>query len=127
MGVYRQTGNVEGVAEHDIGGLAPHPRQFHQRIKIGRDFAAVVGTQNCRGGLNIGCLGAEEPGGLDEAFKIRAIGTREVRGGRVGPEECRGDLIDPHIGALGREHRRHKELEGRRKIELAVGIGVGLL
>src|SRR5690349_15159047 len=41
MGIHRDTGDAEGVAEHHVRRLATHPRQRDQVLQASRDLAAV--------------------------------------------------------------------------------------
>ena len=63
-------GEVEGVAEDDIGGLSAHSGQLVQVLHGLRHLSAVIPDQS-RGATADGFgLGAEEAGGADQAFQL---------------------------------------------------------
>ena len=45
VGVGGDPGDTESVPEHDVGGLAPHPGQFHQLVEAFWHPAVVVGNE----------------------------------------------------------------------------------
>ncbi len=50
---------VEGIAQHDIGGLSSDSRKGHQRIHIRGNDSAVESNQLDAGGLDVLCLVSE--------------------------------------------------------------------
>ena len=119
-------GDAEGVAEHDVGGLAPDARQRDQVLEPAGHLTVVALDQRlAQPDQRVG-LGPEEPGGLDHRLELGAVGGGVVGGGAVRREQRRRDHVDPGVGALGGQDGRDQQLERRGEVQLAVGVGVGL-
>ena len=118
MGVDREPGNAEGDAQHDVGGLPPHPRQGDEVLHPGRYLAVEPLDQGGAGGDDGFRLGAEEPGGLDQGFDRPRIGVGQRRGVRIPGEQDRRDGIHRPVGGLRREDGRHQHLERGLVVEL---------
>ena len=114
------------VAEHDIGRLAPHTMQGREFIHRLRNFAAVLRDDVCACRTNRLCLVAIEPGGLHRLFDFLLRGSREIARGFILFKQRRRDHVHPLVGALRGKNRRDEELQGIRKIELAMRIRVNL-
>ncbi len=70
VSVDRQTGQVERDASHHICGFAPDPRQRRQVFHLRRDFPAEALHQSRRHPDQVSRLGSEEPGRVDQTFKV---------------------------------------------------------
>lgn len=119
VGVHRDAGDAERVAEHDVRRLAADAGQRHQVLQPGRHLAVEPLDQRPSEALQRAGLGAEEPGGSDEVLELGRVGARVARGVRVAGEQRRRDLVDPHVGGLRGQHRRHQQLERGAEVELA--------
>ncbi len=42
VAIHGKAGHAKRVSEHDVGGLAAHARQLHERVHVGRHRAAVL-------------------------------------------------------------------------------------
>jgi hypothetical protein len=126
VGVDGDARDAERVAEDDVRGLAADAGQRHQVDQTAGDLAVVPLLQRpTELDQRIGLV-AEEPGGPDQLLQLRPVGARVGRGGRVAREELRGDLVDPLVGALGREDRGDGQLQRSLVVQLAVRVGVRL-
>ena len=105
VGVHHQTRDVEGVAQDDVGRLAADPRQFYQFIQGSRYLAAEFLHQGLANSLEALGFLMVKTGGIDGLLQVREVGSRVVGRSGVLAEYGRGDLVNPDIGALGREHR----------------------
>ena len=124
MGVDGYPRDPEGVAEHDVRRLPPDARQSDEVAKGLRDVSAVVlaqGRRQPQAGLR---LGAVEPEGPEDRLQLAWIRRRHRRGSRETREELGGDGVDPRVGGLGGEDRRHEQFEGVREIQRACGVRV---
>ncbi len=70
-------------------------------------------------------LSPEQPDGVDERLDVTfGVGRGQSFGGRVRREQTRSRLVHPDVGGLGRQNRRHQQLEGIGVIELTLRLGV---
>ena len=122
--VDRQPGNAEGVAEHDVGGLASHSRQLDQLLHRLRHFAAVIRDQRLRHAEERFRLGAEESGRVNLRLELRRCGPGERARVGVALEQCRRHRVDERVGGLRGQDRRRQQLERRREVQLGVGAGM---
>ncbi len=76
VGVDRKTWHAKGLGHDHLGGFVADPRQFLQRLQIGRHFAAMLG---------------------DEDFREPADGARLLRPEPAGPNHGL-DRLDRHPG-----------------------------
>src|SRR5882757_6082501 len=70
VGVHRQAGLAEGIAEHQIGGLAAYTREGHKLLERVRHLPAEAVTQSLSEGDELVRLGPEETGGPDEPLEF---------------------------------------------------------
>ena len=56
--------------------------------------------------------------------QFRQLGPGVVGRRAILAKEILGDLVDAHVGALGREDRGHQQFQRRLEIERAGGVGV---
>jgi hypothetical protein len=125
VGVDRDRGDAEGVAEHDVRGLPPHPGQRLERGAIGRDLAVVVVEKGVGQADELPGAAVLEP---EHPHDVAHVGlVRAGEGGRVGPppEELRGHRVHAFVGRLRGQDGRHEELERALMVEGAAGVRVG--
>ena len=120
-------GEVEGIAEDDVGGLSAHAGELVEMFHGPRNFAAVVFDQGGGAAADGFGLGAEESGGADEAFELGGRDFSKMLGRGAALEKGGCDFVDPVIRALGGEDRGDEELEGILVVKFAMGVGVRLL
>src|SRR5947199_2271554 len=108
---------AEGVPQHHVGRLPPHPGERHQGLHGVRHLAAVLGHEGHTEILQGPRLVAVETGLADHLLQLREVRRGEVAGRGVAPEERRGDLVDLLVRALGGQDGRHQELEGALEVE----------
>ena len=124
MGVHGDGGPAEGVAEDDIGGLAPHSRQGHELLAAARHpplEALGEGLTDAEQVAGLGALEAERP---QDRLEVLAPGGSQGGGVGVALEELRGDRVDARVGGLGRQDGGHEQLEGAVVVQGAGGVGV---
>jgi hypothetical protein len=69
---------------------------------------------------------AEEPGGVNDFFKLPARRLGQRFGGFEPLEDDGRDLVHRFVGRLGRENRGYQELQGVSVFKGGVGVGVQL-
>ena len=69
-------------------------------------------------------LGPEKPRAPDRLLEILLPGGGEFCGRPPATEQLRGDHVHPLVRALGRENRRHNELEGGVEFQRAARVGI---
>ena len=104
--------------------LRPTPASATSSSSVPGDLAAVFLHEVGAARLDVLRLVAEETGALD--VLLEPLDRQPPRGPRRwgSRRTVFGDLVDPLVGALGREDRRHQELNGRLEAERALGVGV---
>jgi hypothetical protein len=126
VGVDGDAGLVEGVAEHDVGGLAPDARQGDELLEA-RGHLAAEGVDQRLAELEQGVgLLAEEAQRAEELLHVLARGRRHRLGRRVGREQRGAGGVDPAVGRLGGDHGDDQALERVGEVELGAGVGVGV-
>ncbi|PQM49443.1 hypothetical protein C1Y40_00335 [Mycobacterium talmoniae] len=119
VGVDGDAGDIEGIAEDDVGGFAAHPGQGDQLGHGGRHLPVEPFHQSLPEADQRGCLVTEETGGADEVFELGAVGLGVVQRGPIAGEQRRGGQVDALIGALRRQDGGHRQLERRGEVQLA--------
>src|SRR5690606_4054853 len=109
VGVDGEAGNTEGVAQHHVGGLAAHTRQFHQVFQPVGNFSAVFVAQPLAKRDDVARLGAVEASGADDVFELLLVGRSIVGCRAVAGEQHGGHLVDPPVRALGRQDGGYQE------------------
>jgi hypothetical protein len=112
MGVHDHARVPEDPTQDDIGGLAADAVELEQFLHGPRHDSAKLLFKLTRHHLDGPCLLMVEPGGLDVALQFHQIRRHEVGGGPVPREQRRCHLVHLRVGALGREDRRHQQLQG---------------
>ncbi len=109
MGIHRHPlEDAEGVGQNDIGGFAGDSWQGEQVFHALGDLAVKVSDDFVARALNVFGFVAIEAGGVDQGFEMGAIAPGQGDRIRIGRKQGRGDKINPLIGALGRQNRRHQ-------------------
>ena len=126
MGVDRDPGDTEGIAQHDVRRLAADSRQSNQLIERGRHLATVTLADGLGESLDARGLRAIEADRLDQRLQLRTVSGGVGLGVGVAREEGRGDGVDPLVGALSRQDGGHEELKRVGEIELGIGVRIGL-
>lgn len=116
--------DVEGVPQHDVGGLAAHTAQLDELREAFRHFAAILAHQGVRHRDETFRLGTKEPGALDDVFDF--FGIRVSQRGRIRKscEQHRCHHVHPNIGALRAENRGRHQFKRRAKIEFAMCVRI---
>ncbi len=123
MGVDGDSGDVERIAQDDVRGLTPHTGQRHQLVHGVGQFAVESLDQRLTQADQRRRFIAIKTGGANESFEFFAIGLRVIQCGAITEEQRRGGEIYPLVRALRRQNRRHRELQRRAEVQLAVRIG----
>lgn len=112
VGIDGQPRLLEGDGQHDVRRLAPDTRQGDELVAATRNLAGVARDERRRHADEIAGLGVEKARRPDDPLELADGGSGEICRRREGGEQRRGDEIDPLVGRLCREDRRHEELEG---------------
>ena len=115
------------VTQKQIGGFPSHAGQLQQVIHIVRHLAVEVGKQHLGGQNNVSCLVAVKTAGMDKLFHVRDVSLRKGFQCGVLFKQCRGDHIDPGIGALCRQPDGDHQFIVLAVVQGAGGIRVGFL
>ncbi len=124
VGVHGQSGEVEGHAAHDVGRLAPHPRQGHQIVQAGRDLTVEALDQGLGHANEAPGLVGVEPGRAHDLLQVGELGPGQRLRRRVAGEQRGRDHVDPDVGRLGGEDGGGQELERVVVVQLTDGVGV---
>ena len=122
MGVDGDSRDVERVAQDDVRGLAPHTGQRHQFVHGVGQFAVESLNQRLTEANQRRRFIAIKTGWPNEGFEFFAIGLRVIQCGAITEEQRRGGEIYPLVRALRRQDRRHRELQRRGEVQLAMRI-----
>ena len=124
MGVHGDGGLPEGVAEHDVGGLAPHSWQGHELLAAARHPPLEALGERLPDAEQVPGLGTLEAQGPQDRLQVLAPGRSQGGGVGVASEELGGDGVDARVGGLGRQDGGHEQLEGAVVVEGAGGVGI---
>ena len=117
-------GDMEHVAEDQVGGLAADAGKGGKLLHGGRDLTVMLLQQDFGTRHNIPGLGMIKAAGMDILLYLGDIGCSEIFQRGITCEEGRGDLIDTLIRALGGKANGEEELVGFGIIEGAVGLRI---
>src|SRR5262245_15717064 len=126
VSIHGDGGNVEGVAEHDVGRLAPDAGKRDELLEGAGDSAAVTLRQRLTHAHEGSGLRLEEARRVDLPLEHRGAGPRVVFRSSVSREQCPGDLVDALVRALCRQNGCSEELEGRGEVELDPRVRIRL-
>ena len=116
--------DAEGVAQHDVGGLAPHPGQGDELV-AGGGHDAVAGVDEGDAQVDEAPRpGALHPQGPQLLLQGLRIGPGQGGGVGVAGEERRGEGVDAPVGGLGGQDGGDQQLEGAVVDQGAAGAGV---
>ena len=124
VAIDREARDAQGMAQHDVRGLAPDAWERHERVHVGWHVAGVTRDKCSRCAHEVPGFHPVEAGWLDEGLEILGLGFRQRRGIRVVREERRRDLVHAAVRALRGEDRRGEQFEWRSKVEFGRGVGV---
>ncbi len=110
---------LEPRPQHDVCGLARHPRQRQQLVHLLRDLAAKFADYLARRAHNRFRFIAEEPGGSDVSLDLLRLHPRQRLRRRVFAEQLRGGFVDALVGALRGKNRRHQQFPCARMSQRA--------
>ena len=111
---------AERHVEHDIGGLAPHARQFRQRVALAGNLAAMVADQRLRQRDHVLRLAPPQADRANMLAELR-LAERQHLLRRVGDlEQGARRLVDAGVGRLRRQHDGDEKREGIDVLEFAL-------
>jgi hypothetical protein len=124
VAIHGKAGDVERVAEHDVGSLAADAGEGRQLFDIGRHVPPVssnecLGHSDQRPGL-----GPKKPGGVNEGLDLGSGRLREGVRVRKSREHARRHLIDALVRGLCRKDSRDEQLKRVSVVKLGVGAWV---
>ncbi len=121
MGIDREGFLPEPAVEHDIGSLAPYPRQADQLLAGGGDLAAEFVDQQLRQRDHVPGLGIEQADRLDVFLEALLAQIEHLLRGLHLCEQRAGRLVHADIGRLGRERDRDHQLKGVAEFQFGFG------
>ena len=124
VGVHGDGGLTEGVAEHDVGGLAPHARQGHELLAAARHPPLEALGERLTDAEQMAGLSALEAERPQDRLEVLAPGRPQGRGVGVALEELGGDGVDARVSGLRRQDGGDEQLEGAVMIQGAGGVRV---
>ncbi len=126
MRVHHHAGLAEGPAQDHVRGLATDAMELQQLLhRLGHDTPELL-VQRPRHLHDRPRLLPVEASRADEVFELGEIRGGEIGGGPIAREQRRGDLVHLGVGALGREDRRHEQLQRIPVFERQTGDRVAL-
>ena len=96
-------GDMEHIAEDQVGGLAPDAGESGKFFHGGRDLTVMLFQQDFGTRHNIPGFGMIEAAGMDILLHLGDIGYGEIFQSGIAGKEGRSDLIDALIRTLGGE------------------------
>ena len=127
VGVGDDAGLVEDVPQDEVRGLAADAGQGGEPFQRVGELSAPLFNQLPGECLDIPGLGVEKAAGADDLFEVFDGRVRQRLEGRVAAIEHPRHLVDPLVGALGREAGGDQQLVGLFIGEGTDGVGVFLL
>ena len=94
---------VMDVAQDQVGGLPAHAGEAEQLLHGSGDLPAELGQEHPGGQDDVPGLGTEETAGVDTGLHILRLRCGQSLQRREPGKETGRDLVDPLVGALGRE------------------------
>ncbi len=122
--VDRDARQAEGLAQHDIGSLAPDAGQRHQLLQRSWHFTPEALAELLAQALQAGCLGAKEARRMDDPLELSPICAGEVLSRAVAREQFWRHLVHAHIRALRTQDGRSEQLKGGREVQFALHIRI---
>src|SRR5687768_9985475 len=117
----------ECVSKNDIGGFPSDTGKLDQLLHGTGNFSIVAFDQRLAEADQALRLVAEKAGAANDVLKLLDWRIRHRGCCWISPKEQRRHHVDPLVGALRAQNRRHQELQRRFVIELAVRIGMRAL
>src|SRR5215472_4114622 len=116
--VHGNGGDTEGVAQHHVGGFAPHTGERDEFLHGAGHHAAMTLHQRLPHAYERPRLGLEEARGVDLLLEGRGACPLEVLRRPISREERPGHRVHPLVRALSGEDGGGQKLEGRGEVEL---------
>ena len=107
MGVCNNGRFAKHITHDQIGAFSSHSGKLQQSIKILRHLTAVLIPQHLHTGADVSGLTLSQTAGPDDFLNFFHRCLRQGIHIRKLFIECRNHLIDPLIGALGRQTHAH--------------------
>ena len=120
-------GNGVQVAQQQVGGFAAHAGQPQQLVHGAGHLPAVFVAQHPAGQHNVPGLVLEEAAGVDVLLHLGDISLGKIVQSGETRKQGRGHLVNPLIGALGRQAHGNEKLVIMLIVQRAHGVRVGLL
>ena len=125
VGIYHgAAGDMEHIAEDQVGGLATDTGEGGKLFHGGRDLTVMLFQQDFGTRHNIPGFGMIETAGVDILLHLGDVGGSKIFQGGIAGKEGRGDLIDTLIRTLGGKANGEEELVGFGIIEGTVGLRI---
>ena len=118
-------GRAECVPEDDVGRFASDAWQFGERLEGAGHLAGVEFQKSHCALFEVACLRPEKPGRLYQRLEFLLGDGGVVLSIAAADKEAAGDLVDTHVGALGRKDGGHQQFERVGEIQFAVGVRIG--
>ena len=117
VGVDRESGLAEGVAEYHVRGFPSDAGQFEQSFHRIREFAVELLDDGFRRLQNMVGFRPVESAGEDRLFELFPSAARERFGVRPALEEVARDHVHAFVRTLGGQDRGDEELERRHVLQ----------
>jgi hypothetical protein len=126
VGINGQPRKVERHTAHHIRRFATNTGQRGEILHRPGHLAIKGVNKPGRHCFETVGLGVKKPGRTNQFLKLSLISGREIDRLRIPDEQCRSDLIDLLVRALGRKNGGHQQLKRVGVIELTLGVGIQL-
>ena len=124
MGIHNDAWLAEGIAQHQVGRLAPDTRQGHELfLRVGNLAAEPIAHRLAEADKSPG-LSAEEPGRPDQPLELGLVCGGVVAGRGISGEQRWSHLVDQPVRAPGRQDRRNQQFERRGEVQLDTRVWV---
>ena len=104
MGVHHDPRNMESGTQDDIGRFPANTGQLDQGFQIGGHFSPMLLQKHPGTGTHVPGFAVKETGGSHQFSQVFHGCSGHSPGSGIVFKEFGSDLVDPVVGALGREH-----------------------
>lgn len=122
MGINRNTGHTECIAQYDIRGFSADTIEGHQILQVTGHITVVPVNQRLTAFSDVHRLVAEKPGGMYSMFQFFLGSIQIILGRPVFCEQRPGDLVYPFIGTLRGQDGRDQQVQRVREVKGAFRI-----
>ena len=123
--IHNDSRDGKSAPKYDIRRLSPDSGEFNQGLHIVRNFSTMPLQKGLAASLDTFCLVAIKTGGADHFLQVGDGDFCKVFCRAQFFKECLGYLVDPLVGALGRQDGGNQKLQRVSVAQGSLDIRVG--